>query len=267
MILRTRYESNDDIGVYSKLTNSYCLVASGASQNFYSVFEKELSIFIPVIHCSIGDSRVIGRVCAGNKHGLLVPHTTTEPELQHLRNSLPDAIMVQRISERLSALGNIIQCNDYVALVHPEISDETEMIVRDVLRVQTFRWSFSICPLVGSYCIFNNKGCLVYSKMKLAEMEELAALIQVPVVACTVNRGNLSIGSGLVCNDWIAFCGLTTTATELTILERVLKLNTQHILPINKEELENENINHIPISNNTTQDMQALRNTLIDELS
>ncbi len=38
-----------------------------------------------------------------------------------MRNSLPDEVVVQRIDERLSALGNCITCNDYVSLVHPDI--------------------------------------------------------------------------------------------------------------------------------------------------
>ena len=42
-------------------------------------------------------------------------------ELQHLRNSLPDHVVVQRIDERLSALGNCIACNDYVALTHTDL--------------------------------------------------------------------------------------------------------------------------------------------------
>lgn len=42
-------------------------------------------------------------------------------ELQHLRNSLPDEVVVQRIEERLSALGNCIACNDYVALTHTDL--------------------------------------------------------------------------------------------------------------------------------------------------
>ena len=57
----------------------------------------------------------------GNRHGLLVPSTTTDQELQHIRNSLPDSVHIQRVEERLSALGNVIACNDYVALVHPDI--------------------------------------------------------------------------------------------------------------------------------------------------
>ena len=38
-----------------------------------------------------------------------------------MRNSLPDEVVVQRIDERLSALGNCITCNDYAGLVHPDI--------------------------------------------------------------------------------------------------------------------------------------------------
>ena len=42
-------------------------------------------------------------------------------ELLHIRNSLPDEVIVQRIDERLSALGNCITCNDHVSLIHPDI--------------------------------------------------------------------------------------------------------------------------------------------------
>lgn len=42
-------------------------------------------------------------------------------ELQHLKNSLPDRVCVQRIEERLSALGNCIACNDHVALTHTDL--------------------------------------------------------------------------------------------------------------------------------------------------
>lgn len=86
-----------------------------------SVFEAELADSIPVVHTSIAGCRIIGRLTVGNKNGLLVPSSTTDVELQHLRNSLPDEVKVQRVEERLSALGNVIACNDYVALVHPDI--------------------------------------------------------------------------------------------------------------------------------------------------
>ena len=57
----------------------------------------------------------------GNKNGLLLPNTCTDQEMQHIRNSLPDEVVVQRIDERLSALGNTIVANDYVSLIHTDL--------------------------------------------------------------------------------------------------------------------------------------------------
>ena len=99
MAVRTQFENSADIGVFSKLTNSYvpatwpllcsccdfaicprqrseanraqadkasyCLTAVAASSNFYSVFEAELADVIPVIHTTIAGTRIIGRLTAG----------------------------------------------------------------------------------------------------------------------------------------------------------------------------------------------------------
>lgn len=159
--------------------------------------------------------------------------------------------MVQRIEERLSALGNVISCNDHVALVHSDLDKETEEIIADTLGVEVFRQTIAGHALVGSYCVFNNKGGMVHPRTSLEDQEELSSLLQVrcargrrhaaappplcltaplpppppvrlpsqvPLVAGTVNRGSDVLGAGTVVNDWAAFCGMDTTSTELAVI-------------------------------------------------
>merc|ERR1712020_867298 len=219
----------------SKLTNAYCLIGIGRSANFFATFESELDEVIPVIHASVGGCRIVGRMTVGNRHGLLVPNSTTDQELQQMRNSLPDSVKIQRVEERLSALGNVIACNDYVALVHPDLDRETEEILSDVLKVEVFRQTVADNVLVGSYCALSNNGGLLSPKTSVTDLEELSSLLQIPLVAGTVNRGTDVIGAGMVVNDWCAFTGQDTTSTELSVIESVFKLNDSQPSAITKE--------------------------------
>jgi translation initiation factor 6 len=224
MAIRIQFENSNDIGVFSKLTNSYCLVSNAGSESFYSFFEADLGSHIPVVHTSIAGTRIVGRLTAGNKNGLLVPNTTTDLELQYLRNSLPEEVVIKRVEERLSALGNCIACNDYVAIVHPDLDKETEEIIADVLKVEVFRTTVAKNVLVGSYCVVSNQGALVHPMTSTGELDELSNLFQIPIAAGTINRGSDIIAAGCVVNDWAGFVGLDTTAAELMVYDGIFKL-------------------------------------------
>lgn len=240
---------------YFPLLFSYSIMPGiGGSENFYSVLEAELRDHVPVLHTTIAGCRFVGRTTVGNVRGMLVPNTTSDQELQHLRNSLPDKVVVQRIEERFSALGNVIATNDHVALIHPDTDRETEEIITDVLGVEVFRQTVGGQALVGSYSKFTNQGGMVHPRTTVQDMEELSSLLQVPLVAGTVNRGSDVLGGGMIVNDWSAFCGLDTTGTEISVMESIFKLQR----------------NTGNGSNMATQPMDIvmdMRSSLIDQLS
>ncbi len=113
---------------------------------------------------------------------------------------------------------------DYVALVHPDLDRETEEIIADVLKVEVFRQTVGDNVLVGSYSAISNQGALTHPRTSLQDQDELSSLLQVPLVAGTVNRGSDLIGAGLVVNDFAAFCGTDATATEISVIESVFRL-------------------------------------------
>ena len=84
MATRLKFENSNEIGCFMKLMSNYCLVCDGGSETFYSIVEKEINKRIPVINCSIGGSKIIGRMCVGNKNGLLLPKDTTDDEIKDI---------------------------------------------------------------------------------------------------------------------------------------------------------------------------------------
>jgi translation initiation factor 6 len=119
----------------------------------------------------------------------------------------------------------IYQGFSFIFQVHPDLDRETEEILADVLKVEVFRQTVAENVLVGSYCALSNQGGLVHPRTSVADQDELSSLLQVPLVAGTVNRGSEVVGAGMVVNDWTAFCGQDTTSTEISVIESVFKLN------------------------------------------
>uniref|UniRef100_A0A8C9DF08 Eukaryotic translation initiation factor 6 n=1 Tax=Prolemur simus TaxID=1328070 RepID=A0A8C9DF08_PROSS len=203
MAVRASFENNCEIGCFAKLTNTYCLVAIGGSENFY--------------RCGGSPGACGGGEGVGNFDRVRVP----APQPRDHRLHIPT--VCSRASSQIPSPW----------YTHPSPAAassgacvwETEEILADVLKVEVFRQTVADQVLVGSYCVFSNQGGLVHPKTSIEDQDELSSLLQVPLVAGTVNRGSEVIAAGMVVNDWCAFCGLDTTSTELSVVESVFKLN------------------------------------------
>ncbi len=80
--------------------------------------------------------------------------------------------------------------------------------VADVLGVEVFRQTIADNVLTGSYMALSNQGGIVHPKTSIQDQDELSSLLQVPLVAGSVNRGSAVVGAGMVVNDWLAVTGM-----------------------------------------------------------
>ncbi|XP_008191370.2 eukaryotic translation initiation factor 6 [Tribolium castaneum] len=224
-VFRLQYGGSNEIGAFMRLTNSYCLI--GGDPQKYEKVEGMIEGDIQwgsVVNTSLAGCEIVGRLCVGNKNGLLVPEMTYDTELQRLKEELPESIKISKIEDKLSALGNVIVCNDSVALIHPDLDRETEEVIADTLQVEVFRHMIANNPLVGSHCVLNYYGGLVNPDISQNELENLSSLLELSLVPGTVNQGNKLVGSGLICNDRLAYAGMKTTAREFTDIEKAFHL-------------------------------------------
>ncbi|XP_055229363.1 eukaryotic translation initiation factor 6 isoform X3 [Gorilla gorilla gorilla] len=206
MAVRASFENNCEIGCFAKLTNTYCLVAIGGSENFYRCGGSP-GAYGGGEACAGVKSSGSGRVPAP----LPRHHRVHVPTVCSRASSPIPSPWSTRLSPAAASSGACVW--------------ETEEILADVLKVEVFRQTVADQVLVGSYCVFSNQGGLVHPKTSIEDQDELSSLLQVPLVAGTVNRGSEVIAAGMVVNDWCAFCGLDTTSTELSVVESVFKLN------------------------------------------
>jgi len=219
MIIRFSFENSDDIGVFIKLTNSYCIVQYDISEKNLKFLQSEINHSCPILKTSILNSRCIGRLMIGNKNGIILPYETNFEEYQAIRNMLPEDVIIKRCNEKFTALGNCVINNDYSAIIHPEMSIKTEELINDVLGVEIYKICIASEKLVGAYCIFNNYGGLIHPSISIEEQDEISSLLQIPLLIGTVNSGEARLGSGIITNDYTTFCGFRTTQSELLIME------------------------------------------------
>ena len=214
MTLRLEFQNSSEVGCFIRLTNSYCLVSDGI----------RLDNTIPT---QIDNNTMVGVMTAGNSTGLLVPSTINDEEYRTLKANLPLGVRLAKIDDNLTALGNCIACNDTVALINPEFSEESERVIAETLNVEVYRRSIGGSPLTGTFCCLTNTAGIVLPSCSLAEVNELSRLAGIPFLSATINRGQSSIGSGLVANDSFAYAGQESTAHEMNLIDAVFKYGQQ----------------------------------------
>ncbi len=208
------------MGAFSFANDSFVLIPPDVSRKVVEVFEENLSV--EVQKATVAGSVLLGIMIAGNNHGLLLPSSSTDEELEAIRN-LGD-FSVERLQTKLTALGNLILANDQGAVVSSLFDEKTLQKVESVLEVDAKKGSISGNTLVGSNCVATNRGVLVNPLAKDRDLTMLREVLKVPADVGTVNRGIPYVRTGMTANSKGAVVGDETTGPELARIIETLQI-------------------------------------------
>jgi translation initiation factor 6 len=211
------------IGVFATCTEAILLLPSHIPDELAGQIKKALKV--EIIKTSIGGSSLVGCLSAGNSKGFIVSAYALDSEIRRIKESAQTKklnIAVNRLPDRMSAVGNVILTNDRVALVHPRLSEKALEVIKDTLGVEVYKGSVAGLKTVGMAAVATNKAVLAHKNASIEELELLEHIFGLQVGLGSVNFGIPLIGAALLANTKGYAAGDETTGAELGRIEDVL---------------------------------------------
>lgn len=201
----------DFIGLFGLATDKYAIL----SENFF----KTKVLNVPILNTHLYGTQLVGMFCAGNANALLVPYFIEGVELKIIKKFLDEfGVEIVKIKDRVTALGNLIACNDKGAVISPKFSDVS---VFDALGVEVVKADIAKHEEVGACCVATNKGFLIHPDAE-KDINFFSDIFKVEGMVGSVNFGFPFVKSGLIANSNGYITGRRTTGIELGRIDDAL---------------------------------------------
>mgnify|MGYP001145673555 CR=1 FL=1 len=206
---------HSQVGVYLSVVGNNLFYPTSldkpAIEEIQQVFDIEMN---PLL---IGGSALLGSLICGNSKGIAVADIATEDDLDIL-SSYGDIVILE---SGVNAAGNLLECNDFGAVVSKSIPNPGVELIGEILGVNTARVRVAGQDTVGSLLVANNKGILSHPDITSYEVKEIEKTMQVPVMVGTVCCGSPDVVAGCVTDTLV---GSGSTGPELNRIEDALGL-------------------------------------------
>lgn len=209
-----------NVGIFSFANEKLAILPAGVGPKKLAGFRQALGVEAYAI--GIADSRLVGIYVTGNSNSIIVPYITADPELKMLEAT---GVGVEVLYERRTALGNVVLCNDYGAVLDPRLKAPTVEAINKVLQVPVSTATIGGLPHVGALATASNSGVLANPVIVESEMRKISKALGVPVEKGTVNSGVPYPKCGIVVNSRGAVVGSSTLGAELLALSRVFQMD------------------------------------------
>ena len=205
-----------NIGIYTKVNDDFVFVPNG----FAKTKAKNLSEYLKTdyLFSSVANTRLIGALMTINNHGLLLPRTAYQHELDHLKKST--GLNVGVLDTKFTALGNMICVNDKGAVVSPSISKESVKTIKDVMDVEVIQKKVAGYQQVGAMVVATSHGGIIHPETDDNDIKTISNVLGVYLEPATINGGIPFVTSGVLANNHSVVVGKLTSGPEIMMLTR-----------------------------------------------
>jgi translation initiation factor 6 len=211
---------NPNIGIFAK-GNEKILIMPVA----YSELKSErlaTLLGVKLIHGSVGGTRLLGPLMAGNSNGLLLSRFAEDDELLMLRRET--GLNVERFDSLYSSVGNLMAVNDHGAAVSDEFTGAEVRQIKEVFDVPVEKGRVAGYYQLGAVVSASNSGALVHPRATEEDLKWVKEALHVDCDVSSINGGVPFVGSGVLVNSRAAIVGTSTTGPELFIVGKAFKV-------------------------------------------
>lgn len=220
-IARLAIEGNSFVGAFGIATDKFALLCNNVSERKVKIVEDTLQV--KVAKAVIDNSKLIGIYAMANSNGMLLPFTSYNSEVDHIKKELKE-FNIDIFKSDMNALRNNILANDKIAIINPYYSSKEEQEISDVLGVETIKKEIGGFSTVGANNIVTNTGLVLNNRVTDDEKREIEEIFHLKSEQSTANLGSLTIGLSVIANSNGAIVGDATTGFELARITNGLNL-------------------------------------------
>ncbi len=205
-----------NIGIYARANDSFVFIPNGFARSKAETLASYLKA--EYLFTSVAGTRLIGIMMAANNHGILLPGTCSEYEVQYLKKST--GLNVGVLDIKHTALGNMIAVNDRGGVVSPKVPVESLREIQDVLGIEVIQKKIAGYHQAGVMVCANSVGGIIHPETDSDDIKAVSDVLKVKIEPATINGGVPYISSGILTNNKAVVVGGLTNGPEIMMLTR-----------------------------------------------
>lgn len=205
-----------NIGIYTKVNDEKIFLPRGFAKPKAAHLEEYLSA--EALYTSVANTRLMGALMVINNHGILLPNTISETELEFYKKYTD--LNVAILDTKFTALGNMISVNDKGGVVSPIIPKDEVKQISDALDIEIIQKRIAGYNQVGAMMVATSNGGIIHPETDEEDIRKISDVLGVDLEPATINGGIPFVSSGILANNHSAVVGRLTNGPEIMMLTR-----------------------------------------------